>query len=580
MASRIGLLIPGLALAGAVFVALGPTLLDPYTLNVLTRAFLYAVVAVTVDLLWGYAGVLTFGQSAFFGLGAYATALVFTHLGFGPGLAWLALILSVVVPMALALLVGWLSFHRGATALYASVVSLALPIVVVQLLFSGGTFTGSSSGLVGYFTIDLPFETWFQVAGGLLILVGLGAALLARSDAGTLLVAIRDNEPRCAFLGLDAARAKTWLLVGCAGVAGLAGFVYANAQAVVAPELAGFVFGTELLVAVALGGRGTVLGAIIGAVGIEYLSALISGDLPFLWRLIQGLLFVAVIVAAPGGLLGLLAPLLARLPVGRVNAALASRPTAALPRTDASALEVRDLRKSFGSLAVLSGIDLVVRPGELVALVGPNGAGKSTLMRCLADGAERDGGEVRLFGTPLGDAGPERAVALGLGRKFQTASVFESLTVAEALRVARMRTEPPSALLPDTAIHLPEAAMAVLRETGLDGIGDRPVRLLSHGQKQGLELAMVLALEPRLVLLDEPTAGLTVEERRAIGARLVALAQSGVAVILVEHDLDFVRAIASRVVVLHQGALLLDGSVAEVVASDLVREVYAGDAHV
>jgi branched-chain amino acid transport system permease protein len=580
VASRIGLLIPGLALAGAVFVALGPTLLDPYTLNVLTRAFLYAVVAVTVDLLWGYTGVLTFGQSAFFGLGAYATALVFTHLGFGPGLAWLALILSVVVPMALALLVGWLSFHRGATALYASVVSLALPIVVVQLLFSGGTFTGSSSGLVGYFTIDLPFETWFQVAGGLLVLVGLGAALLARSDAGTLLVAIRDNEPRCAFLGLDAARAKTWLLVGCAGVAGLAGFVYANAQAVVAPELAGFVFGTELLVAVALGGRGTVLGAIIGAVGIEYLSALISGDLPFLWRLIQGLLFVAVIVAAPGGLLGLLAPLLARLPVGRVSAALASRPTVAVPRSDAPALEVQDLRKSFGSLAVLRGIDLVVRPGELVALVGPNGAGKSTLMRCLADGAERDSGEVRLFGTPLGDAGPERAVALGLGRKFQTASVFESLTVAEALRVARMRTEPPSALLPDTAIHLPEAAMAVLRETGLDGIGDRPVRLLSHGQKQGLELAMVLALEPRLVLLDEPTAGLTVEERRAIGARLVALAQSGVAVILVEHDLDFVRAIASRVVVLHQGALLLDGSVAEVVASDLVREVYAGDAHV
>ena len=579
MASRIGLLLPGLALAGAVFVALGPTLLDPYTLNVLTRAFLYAVVAVTVDLLWGYAGVLTFGQSAFFGLGAYATALVFTHLGFGSGLAWLALILSVVVPMALALLVGWLSFHRGATALYASVVSLALPIVVVQLLFSGGTFTGSSSGLVGYFTIDLPFETWFQVAGGLLVLVGLGAALLARSDAGTLLVAIRDNEPRCAFLGLDAARAKTWLLVGCAGVAGLAGFVYANAQAVVAPELAGFVFGTELLVAVALGGRGTVLGAIIGAVGIEYLSALISGDLPFLWRLIQGLLFVAVIVAAPGGLLGLLAPVLGRLG-GRGAAALAPRPPVALAPGAAPALAVRDLRKSFGSLAVLRGIDLVVRPGELVALVGPNGAGKSTLMRCLADGAERDGGEVELFGTPLGDAGPERAVALGLGRKFQTASVFESLTVAEALRVARMRMEPPSALLPDAAVRLPEAAMAVLRETGLDGMGNRPVRLLSHGQKQGLELAMVLALEPRLVLLDEPTAGLTVEERRAIGARLVALAQSGVAVILVEHDLDFVRAIASRVVVLHQGALLLDGSVAEVVASDLVREVYAGDAHV
>jgi branched-chain amino acid transport system permease protein len=171
-------------------------------------------------------------------------------------------------------------------------------------------------------------------------------------------------------------------------------------------------------------------------------------------------------------------------------------------------------------------------------------------------------------------------VALGVGRKFQTATVFESLSVGEALRVARYRVAPPSKWQRDPVLALPQPALDVLRLTGLDRILERECRYLSHGQKQALELAMVLALEPRTVLLDEPTAGLTKQERTQIGEIFVELSSRyRMCLLLVEHDLDFVQQISSRIVVLHQGRIVMDGGVEEVVNSEIVRAVYAGGAH-
>jgi len=215
----------------------------------------------------------------------------------------------------------------------------------------------------------------------------------------------------------------------------------------------------------------------------------------------------------------------------------------------------------------------------LLSLVGPNGAGKTTLIRCLSDGTERSGGSVRILGKPIGRLPPHRCVALGLGRKFQTANVFESLSVAECLRIARATIDRPSPWRRATRLALPSAALEVVRATGLDRLLGREARLLAHGQKQALELAMVLALDPVLVLLDEPTAGLTRTERLQIGGILTRLAREhGMCLLLVEHDLDFVRGISTRMVVLHQGRMVLDGTVAEVAESDLVRTIYAGEA--
>ncbi|PDS43514.1 branched-chain amino acid ABC transporter substrate-binding protein [Rhizobium anhuiense] len=574
-------LLLALALAALLLIVFGPMFLGRFSLNVLTRSMIYAMLAITVDLLWGYTGVLTFGQAAFFGVGAYATAMVLTHIGASPALFVVALVAAVLVPLLLGLAVGWLSFYHGSTPLYATVISLVVPIVVTQLIFSGGTWTGSSSGLVGYETLPLGLTGYFRLSGACLLVLAVLAIIFVRSDAGRLLVAIRDNEARIAYLGMNPARLKIVLTAVLAGVCGLAGFLYANASGVVAPENTGFVFGTELVVWTALGGRGTIIGPLFGAIGIDYLSASLSGDLPFLWQLIIGALFVAMIILLPGGLASLVTRFLLST---NSSSTLKSLPTRIVaeggPLAGKSLLSIRGLGKSYGSLSVLKGIDLEIGAGELVSLVGPNGAGKTTLMRCLSDGTQQIEGQVDIIGTNIAGHAPERIVALGVGRKFQVASIFDSMTIGECLKMARFSRETPSPMRSLAEIMLPAAAAEILTLTGMADMLDKPVLLLSHGQRQALELAMVVALEPRIILLDEPTAGLTKTERMTIGAILKKLTdEMGFAAILVEHDLDFVRDISSRIVVLHQGKLVLDGTVNDVVNSETVRTIYAGGAH-
>ena len=567
-----------LAIACLALTVAGPWLFDTYLLNVLIKALFFAVAAVTVDILWGYTGYLTFGQSAFFGVGAYAAGLAFTHYGFSPGIALAAALVAVGAAMLLALATGWLSFYRGASPFFATVISLVLPIVLTQVALSGGTYTGSSSGLTGYDTFDLSLEAWYVIAAGGLSIVALLAWVAVRSDGGRILAALRDNEGRCSYLGLNTAHWRIALLVVCGAVASLAGFGYGAFSGVVAPELTGFVFGTELIIWVALGGRGTVWGPVLGAVLINVAGSYLSGNMPFLYQLVLGVTFILVILLLPRGLLPLLlAPWRRRRPAP-VPELVARAPAQAAAE---SGLGLAGVAKRFGSLKVLEGIDLRARGGELLGLIGPNGAGKTTLMRCIADGAERSEGTVELCGHAVRRDGPEQCVRYGLGRKFQNANIFDTLTVAESLRIATTLRERPSWRRRAPVLALPAYALEVLRMTGLDQQLDRVARDLSHGQQQALELAMVLALEPRVVLLDEPTAGLSKDERARIGQVLSALAHThGLCCLLVEHDLDFVAEVATRIIVLHQGRIVMDGSFREVAESELVRTIYAGNAPV
>ncbi|WP_241051737.1 branched-chain amino acid ABC transporter ATP-binding protein/permease [Achromobacter xylosoxidans] len=579
-----------LAIACLALTVAGPWLFDTYLLNVLIKALFFAVAAVTVDILWGYTGYLTFGQSAFFGVGAYAAGLAFTHYGFSPGIALLAALVAVGAAALLALATGWLSFYRGASPFFATVISLVLPIVLTQVALSGGTYTGSSSGLTGYDTFDLSLEAWYVIAAGGLSIVALLAWVAVRSDGGRILAALRDNEGRCSYLGLNTAHWRIALLVVCGAVASLAGFGYGAFSGVVAPELTGFVFGTELIIWVALGGRGTVWGPVLGAVLINVAGSYLSGNMPFLYQLVLGVTFILVILLLPRGLLPLLlAPWCRRRPAPVpelvVRAPATASAAGAAPGHGAGApggeggLVLAGVAKRFGSLKVLEGIDLRARGGELLGLIGPNGAGKTTLMRCIADGAERSDGSVELCGHAVKREGPEQCVRYGLGRKFQNANIFDTLTVAESLRIATTLRERPSWRRRSPRLALPAYALEVLRMTGLDQQLDRVARDLSHGQQQALELAMVLALEPRVVLLDEPTAGLSKDERARIGQVLSALAHThGLCCLLVEHDLDFVAEVATRIIVLHQGRIVMDGSFREVAESELVRTIYAGNA--
>ncbi|KRC19149.1 branched-chain amino acid ABC transporter substrate-binding protein [Acidovorax sp. Root217] len=573
-----------LLVLGAIGVALlvaGPWVFDTYLLNILIKAFFFAIAAITVDILWGYTGYLTFGQSAFFGIGAYAAGLVFTHVGFSTFTVLLAVGATVLASAAVAGLVGWLSFYRGASPFFATVISLVLPIVLTQLLLSGGSFTGSSSGLTGYQSFDWSLEAWYWVAGAMLAVAGAIGWVLVRSDAGRVFAAIRDNEVRCTYLGIDTSRVKIALLTAMGVMAGIAGFGYGAFSGVVAPELTGFALGTELIIWVALGGRGTLWGPLAGGVLINVATAYLSSSMPFAWQLILGGAFVVVIVLFPQGLIPLLFKPFGLLQGARRMPQLQERPGSTDGQaTDAVAIRLQGVTKHFGSLKVLQGIDFEARPGELVGLIGPNGAGKTTLMRCMSDGAERSGGTVELCGSDIRQLPPEACVRLGLGRKFQNANIFESLTVAECLRIAGTRLERPSLLHQDPVLRLPPYALHVVRATALEGKLATVARDLSHGEQQALELAMVLALEPRVVLLDEPTAGLTKTERTQIGEVLSSLAHRyGLCCLLVEHDLDFVELISTRIVVLHQGAIAMQGSFQEVVNSPLVKTIYSGSTH-
>lgn len=577
----------------AATLAASPFVLDDYAQQILAQAFFFAIAAITVDLLWGYTGVLTFGQSAFFGIGVYTVALALAYYVEGP----LATAGAIVGAMAAAALVGaavgWLAFFDRASQIYAGIVTLALPVVFTQIILSGGAYTGSSSGL----PIPAPFLSvaqWFWISGGLLLLVTVGAYVLVTSDAGRILVAIRENEDRCRYLGLRTSRLKIGLMAVCSAVAALAGAFYVLFGSVAAHNYGDFIFGTEMVVWTALGGRGTLVGPILGTIGINYVSAVLGGNLPFVWLLFVGFAFVLVVVYLPQGVVPALVSGVSRLvrPLAETRRRTPARPSAhpaslrALPRANGAAttasedgpvLELRGVSKRFGSLRVLEAVNLEARRGEVVGIVGPNGAGKTTLLRCIADGREQSSGEVRVGGRRIDGLPPQECVALGVSRKFQTPNVFDALTVLDCLRVARTYRTPASPWQRSRTLELPEPALHAVEVSGLLPLLNEPAGHLSHGAKQALELAMVLALEPTVLLLDEPTAGLTRDERAAIGSVLRELARSHrLCLLLIEHDLDFVREISTRLVVLHQGKILLDGPLAEVADSELVRTIYIG----
>src|SRR5262245_25968891 len=275
-----------------------PVVLGEYPQQILSQAFFFAIAAITVDLLWGYTGILTFGQSAFFGIGVYTVALALAYYVEGTAATIGAIAVSMLAAALVGAAVGWLSFSDRASPIYVAIVTLALPVVFTQIILSGGAYTGSSSGL----PIPVPFLSiteWYYIAGGLLLLVAIGAYVFVSSDAGRVLVAIRENEERCRYLGLNTSRLKILLMAACSAIAALAGAFYVLFSSVAAHSYGDFVFGTELVVWTALGGRGTLIGPILGTVGVNYVSALLGGNLPFIWFLFVGFAFVLGVVHPP-----------------------------------------------------------------------------------------------------------------------------------------------------------------------------------------------------------------------------------------------------------------------------------------
>jgi branched-chain amino acid transport system permease protein len=599
---------PALIAVCLLVLFLSQPLLSDYYQSLFIQGFLFAVLAISIDLLWGYAGILSFGQSAFFGIGGYAVGITFVQITSG-SLAWpISLALGLGVAALVAAAIGWFAFYTRTNlpVLYIAVITLAVAVIFQQVVLSGGEFTGASSGLVGFSTTSLSNAQWYWLTGVLLLAVAVAVWIFVRSDAGRVLIAIRDNEERCRYLGIDVPRIKTALFAVAGVIAAVSGIAYVAYTENVAPSLVGFVLATNAVIWTAVGGRGTLIGPIAGAIILNVFGASLNAKYPFTWQLFLGALFIVVVVFIPQGVFPAIWDAGAKLMRYRQRRGATATPSSvsavdrvstddrdgatgeyrvdghagATPQEPADGkvvLELEDVRKYFGSFEAVGGVSLQVRRGELVSIVGPNGAGKTTVIRCIADGRERSEGDVRVSGQPIDGLPPHRLVALGVGRKFQAANVFDSLTVAESLQLASWKGSFPSIWRKTKTVDLPQAALHVLRTTALERRLDERVRNLGHGEKQSLELAMVLTLEPTVVLLDEPTAGLTQEERYDIAGVLTQLVQRGdLCIVLIEHDFDFVKQISTRMIVLHEGKLLLDGTVGDVAGSEVVRAVYLG----
>jgi branched-chain amino acid transport system permease protein len=555
-----------LAFAGAaLLLAAAPFVLLPYPLTLLTLALVFGLFAFGLDLAWGRAGVVSIGHAAFFGLGAYGSAIAAARevpmvLGGAAG---------VVLAALVALAVGLAGLGRRSLPSTMAVLTLALTLAMSQGARSWTSLTNGTNGLV-VFSGSGVVGTYYRTAAIVLVTVGVVWFVILRGALGRRFVAIRMNQQRAEHLGIDPRRTKIVAFVISAAVSALAGAVAAPVIGLVSPSAAGIVMSTEVLVWLAVGGLGTISGAFLGA-GLVTIGDQLLGDVLGSWYLLMmGVVFLLVVRFAPEGLVGLVRAALRR-PLREKSAAGAlldrtGAPPAARPLADGpsrTAIEARDVRKGFGAVPVIQGVDLTVAPGEVVCLIGPNGAGKTTFLSVLAGEHAPERGTISIAGQDVTDRAPHERARRGLGRMFQIPSVFLDLTPRQNLAIARSEGLHPPMPLP-LYDRFAESDTMLARD-------------LSLADRRALELAMVLSWGPEILLLDEPAAGLSHEDSVELARTLRDVAvRTGCSLVAVEHDMEIVREMADRVVVLAEGRILVEGSMDEVAAHDEVRRAYLG----
>ncbi len=569
-----GLAMPGrAALITLAMMAIAPLFIPDYHAeDVLARAALLAILALSLDLSWGRTGILSLGHSAFFGIGAYAMAIVLMRWDHTLAPA-VGMFLAIFLPALLAGAVGLFIFYGNTNTLFVAIVTLSLPVLLSAIALRIPQLTGGLTGLSG-----VPMFPWYErlytyyfVLGALSLVLAL-IFWIIRSDLGRLLTAVRDNEERAGFLGYNTSLVQVAAFAISAAIAGFAGGLYAPYNGFVASDLVGLVLSTNAIVWVALGGRGTIVGALIGALIVNIAEPSLNASFPGTWQLFLGLAFIVVILVFPQGLYGLIN----RRRIDHGISAFRYRPHRQANPAIGS-VEVKDLGLSFGALDVLKRINLVIRNDALHCLIGPNGAGKSTLINVITGRLGPTAGSVMADGKPIDKLSQHARVRLGILRTFQASNVFNTLTVGDNLFLADASSGTSLLTRRSKTVLLPDYCRPLMETSGLAKMMEIPASELSHGQRKWLELCMVLAARPTILLLDEPTAGLSAIDRRQVGAVLKLLVREhGIGLLLVEHDLDFVKNIAERLTVLHDGGVLADGHVETVLSDETVQQVYVG----
>lgn len=560
-----------LAVAAIAFVA--PTLLsgDGYGLRLLTVAGGYALLGIGYHFAFGQAGLLSLAQGAFFGLGAYVTAVLARRWGLD---ATATLPLSILLPTCLAALVA-LPVLRLASH-YFALATLAIAQGVLLLAVNWTAMTGGANGVFGL--PGLAIGAW-EIGRGLPLLVftwslvAVGAVIAWYLTAGRLRIlwqVAREDEIAARCIGLDVGRLRLAAFLLAAAYAGAAGALQAQSVGVVSPEVLQFGVMVTCLTLVVVGGRLSIAGAILGAVLLVHLPEWFR----FLDRhylIAYGGALLVMIVAAPDGIVGRLEALRARLwPETPAPLPAPRELPARAPRHDGAVIAADGFTKRFGGVTAVDRVSLQVAPGEILGLIGPNGSGKTTLLNLISGIERSDGGALTLAGGDATSLAAHARARSGIARSFQTPRLAPGLSLLDNLAAARLGAGA-GAL---TAAR--GEAMTLLRQFDLEPAARQLPAALSPSLLRRAEIARALALQPRVLLLDEPAAGLTPAEQGELARRLRRVAADGTALVIVEHNMPFLMGLADRLICLAAGRIVAEGAPAAVRSDPRVGEIYFG----
>lgn len=536
-----------------------------YDQRILTLAGIYVIMVLGYQFIFGHAGALSLAQGAFFGVGAYVTGILASQFGAGFILTFpLSIAGASILALIVAVPVLRLASH------YFALATLALSQLLLLIAVNWVSVTGGANGLPGVPPITIG--DW-QIARGLPLLafvwaLAVAAMLFARWQLTPLRVAVftvmRETPLAVPAFGIDPGLLRLRAFLLSAAFGGAAGALFVHTNRVVSPETLGFGIMITCLTMTVVGGRFGILGAVIGALLLTHLPEWFRG-LDEYYLVAVGVLLLAMVVFAPDGLASFIKP-------ARKSSAAPAEPRItrhATPVPDGQpVLEISNLSKRYGGIQALDRVGLSIDAGEIVGLIGPNGAGKTTLANIVTGIARADTGAIGSADFDLKTATPTAIARRGVARTFQTPQLTDGLAVHATVATA--------------AAHIGGAkdsgarAAAALATCGLTDIADARCGTLPHGLRRRVEIARALAGDPHILVLDEPAAGLAPAEQAEVADILRSLAATGLAILVIDHNIDFLRPLATRLACLDAGRLIADGPLEEVLADAAVRDAYFG----